>query len=347
MNSIRIIAAYLMLAFIGGSAFGQDCDSKLEEANRAYYNGEFKKLLELMEDCADKISTSEGNVEAYGLMAQAALMTEADSLAEKYLLQILKLDPFYKPKIGALKEFTEMHKKFEIRNFLTVGFMAGLNHSSFSILDYHSYASVTNEPASYEPNPGFNFNLWASYYLIYDFYLRAGLGFQQHEFYQEEIIFDYQSVSSQETYQYYNIPILLEYQFSKWKLKPFLNGGVSYQILNSARADIVNAPLEGGVPNPFAGVTRSLENYDISDLRTSGNWNMLLGGGLRYQMRYLSLEASVYYENGNNNLVDQSARYSDNTLYSDYSYISDDFKLRHVSFNLGLIYTFLKPIKTK
>lgn len=337
----------LLLSFLtaGTALFGQSCDSKLEEANRAYYNGEFNTVLTLLEPCAASMSTKELRVEAYSLLSQSAIMIQNDSLAESNALNTLKEDPFYTPKSTSLRLYQQIHENFVIRNYLNLGYSMGFNNSSFSILDYHSYASITDEPTEYESFTGFNLNIWASYFILYDFYLRTGLSYQQHEFFQEEIIFDYQSVSSRETYRYLSIPLQLEYQFSKWKLKPFVNGGFSYHMLTSATADIQNSPLEGGIPNPFAGVTRSLENYDVSDQRTTGNWNLLLGGGLRYQIKHFSFEASIYYENGENNLVDETKRFDDEMLYSDYSYLSDDFKLRQLSFNLGIVYSFLKPIQ--
>jgi hypothetical protein len=347
MNKRRITALAIILTFLANTTSAQECDSKLEEANRAYYNGEFQKVMDLLLPCADEISSREGRIEAYTLLSQASIMMEEDSLAQTMAFNTLKQNPFYKPRQGTLKAYQDMHDGFEIRNYLNLGFSAGLNHSSFSILDYHSYASISEEPASYQTFTGFNFNLWASYFLIYDFYFKAGLGFQQHEFYQQEIIFNYQLVSSRETYQYLSIPLQLEYQFSKWKLKPFVNGGVSYHTLSSAQADITNSPIEGGIPNPFAGVTRSVEDYDISHQRTSGHWNLLVGGGLRYQVQHFSIEASIYYENGENNLVEESVRYQNSELISQYSYVPDDFKLRQLSFNLGIVYSFLKPVRAK
>ena len=345
--NILLIILMVLAGLNPYSVLGQDCDSKLNEANRAYYNGDFTTVLQLLKPCADQMTSKQNRLEAYALMAQASILTEDDQAAHDYTLQALKTDPFYTPRPNDLEEYRDIYEQIEIRNFLNLGFSAGLNQPSFSILDYHSYASVTDEPSSYESNTGINISLWGAYYLIYDFYIRTGFGFQQHEFFQQEVIFDYQSVSSRETYQYFSIPIQLEYQFSKWDVKPFVNAGVSYHILNSAKADILNNPIESTVPNPFGGVSRSLDSYDISDLRTTGNWNLLIGGGLRYQIKHFAIEASIYYENGENNLVKESARYSDAQLHQDYSYVSDDFKLRQLNVNLGIVYSFLTPKRSK
>ena len=88
--NILLIILIVLAGLNPHSVLGQDCDAKLNEANRAYYNGDFATVLELLKPCAEQMSSKQNRLEAYALMAQASILTEDDQAAQDYTLQALK-----------------------------------------------------------------------------------------------------------------------------------------------------------------------------------------------------------------------------------------------------------------
>ena len=242
---------------------GQDCATKLENAKRSYYNGQFSQIEASLLPCLEKGFNSVEKEEALELLAKASVMIENEAKAEEYMLQLLSLNPLYQPRSSDLLDFAELFQRFQVKTRFNLGIAAGFNLPDFTVMRYQSYASRTIEPTAYGRETGLSAGIFGEYALTQNIYLGTSALIQSHTLHQSEIILDYQEVSSSERYLYMNTPLVVKYQLNRWGLKPSLEAGIGVHTLLSATADISLIPLAPEFPKAFIGSPQSVEDFAV------------------------------------------------------------------------------------
>jgi outer membrane protein W len=134
---------------------------------------------------------------------------------------------------------------------------------------------------------------------------------------------------------YFDLPLLLKYEFTQNKLRPFVQAGVYYSILvNSTKGVTVS-----GIDNASGG-TNSFENEPVvvgaKDLFTN-NWGAIAGGGVNYNLGNVRIVLDISYHIGMSNIANVKNRYGSDRL-SGIGDAQDDLKTNHLLFSVGCLF---------
>lgn len=343
---MRWLIILIMSSCLSLSVSAQDCTQNLEEARRAYFNGSFERVIQLLSgECIGNRLQGTEKTDALRLMIQSNLLIDQDSLADQLTFKLFQHDPLYTSRSTDLLEFQTVQKNYYIKTRFNLGLIAGVNFPQFEILEYRSYASVTNETKGYEPIAGFLAGAVIETPIYKSIYASSGLIYQSFGYQQREDILNYQQVTIKEKLHYLMIPFQLKWKVNKWSINPFISGGINIHRLIKSTADLSLLALPTEFPTAFIGVPEIVSGYDISTQRKEWTLNCSFGVGVSKSLGMTHLEIGVFYDYGLNNLVEVDNRYSDENLYKTYSYVADDFKMDNLRFSIGVSRSFVKPKK--
>jgi hypothetical protein len=326
---------------------GQDCNINLDESRRAYYDGKFNQVISLLKDCVEKLQSNSEKAESLELLSKSSLMLNENEEAEKYMKELLTVNPLFVVRESELIVFKNLYKEFEIRTRFNVGAEIGGNLQQYTVLQYHSYAGISSQPKNYDSYPGISFGVFYEYFITRNLLAGAKFLYQTHSYKQSGTLMDYQSLSVNEKLTYLNVPLQLKYQINKWGLKPFFSAGVSLHYLTSSKARIDLFSIDQNLPIQINPNAYSTSKYDLSDQRKKFTCNYAVGGGVKKPFGLWSVQLEFQYEFGLNNLARPESRYSDPVLLNTYSYVSNDFKMDHFRVTAGIVRSFVYPKKIK
>lgn len=326
-------------------AYAQNCSENLEQAKRAYFNGNFQQATDLLQSCVETEWNQREKTEALEILIKSNLIQLKKETADQYMMSLLSVSPLYAVRESDLIEFKNLFNEYEIRTRWNVGLRIGGNQQYYSVLHYQSYGSNTQEPASYKAKIGFSAGITGEYAITKKIFVSLEALYQTHGYSQTEIIQDYQRVSITENLAYINTPLQLQYQMKIKGLTPFVSAGIGLHYLLKSEGDISLLALEPEFFNLASGIPQLTENYNLKSQRKPVTLNYVFGSGVRKSFGLTSIELAVHYEFGCTNLVDTKNRYDDNTLYDTYSYVPDDFKMNHLRITAGVFKTIVYPKK--
>ena len=321
----------------------QDCLDNLQEAKRAYFNGDFDQVLTL-EGCYTTLD-SEYKKEAMELLINAHLVLDNNQVADQYMEELLTEFPLYQSRSTDLIEFQELHKTYEIKTKWNVGAFAGINIPDFHIMQYRSLASITEETSGYSNDLGVSLGINAQRMLWKKLFVSGSLIYQQFGYSQKETIMTFQDVFISEKLNYISTPIQIGYEFFKSNIKVYISGGVSPHFLISAKGDIELFGIEPDQTTTLTGIPRKVQGYDLTDQRNRVTLNYVAGLGVKRSFGLYAVELAFHYEFGLSNLVNEEKRFTDENLWRTYSYVPDDFKIDYVRITLGVVKSFVYPKK--
>ncbi len=134
---------------------------------------------------------------------------------------------------------------------------------------------------------------------------------------------------------YFDLPLLLKYEFTQNKLRPFIQAGVYYSILVNATKGVTVS----GTDNASGGTT-TFENEPVvvgaKDLFTN-NWGAIAGGGLNYNLGNVRVVLDISYHIGMSNIANVNNRFANDRL-SGIGDAQDDLKTNHLLFSVGCLF---------
>ncbi len=317
----------------------------MAEAQRAYFNGNFNQVHSLISNCHHNSFNKDDKRVALELLINSSLILNNSEQADQYMEQLLAEYPLYKSRETDLVEFRRLLDTYELRTRFNLGVHVGFNNPDYSIMQYRSLSSLTEEPASYNSKAGISMGISGEWNVWQNLFLSGSVLIQNHRYNQDETILGYQNVFIEERLTYLSTPFQVKYYLLNRGIKPFVSGGINPHLLVSSKADLQLFGLDPDFITPLVGIPRKVSNYQISDQRKSVTLNYLIGVGIQRSFGLWSAELGVFYEFGLNNLVNEDNRYSDKTLIEVYSYVPDDFKMDHLRIAIGLIRSFIVPSK--
>jgi hypothetical protein len=145
-------------------------------------------------------------------------------------------------------------------------------------------------------------------------------------------VLNVENISKSKT-EYFNLPIILQYQLNVQKTSPYIFIGASYGLLRSAQHSVkVNSVQENGVEFSES----STDNYSSEYIRSKIN---LLGGiGIIRDFKLFHLAIDLSYWIGMNNIINESNRYNTHSIGGTTYDIPDDIKLNHLVLNTSIIF---------
>ena len=134
---------------------------------------------------------------------------------------------------------------------------------------------------------------------------------------------------------YFDLPLLLKYEFTQNKLRPFVQAGIYYSILVNATKGVTVS----GTDNASGG-TNAFENepaiVGAKDL-FSNNWGAIAGGGVNYNLGNVRIVLDIAYHIGMSNIANVNNRFANDRL-SGIGDAQDDLKTNHLLFSVGCLF---------
>jgi outer membrane protein W len=135
---------------------------------------------------------------------------------------------------------------------------------------------------------------------------------------------------------YVDLPLIVKYDLTKTKLRPFVQAGVFYSLLVNATKSVT---VEG---TDFAsGSTNQFSNEPLivgaTDLYHKSYWGLLAGAGAEYNLGNVRLILDVSYRMGMSNITNTSNRF-DNDRLNGIGDALDDMKLNNIVISAGCLF---------
>ena len=113
---MKHLVTLVILLYNISQAVAQNCSQSLEDATRAYYNGQFREVEPALSNCLENELEKAEKIEALKLLTNTQLLLNNSEKADEYLLQLLTVDPNYQLRESDLIEF----KNFLGSNFFQI-----------------------------------------------------------------------------------------------------------------------------------------------------------------------------------------------------------------------------------
>lgn len=134
---------------------------------------------------------------------------------------------------------------------------------------------------------------------------------------------------------YADLPLLLKYEFTQNKLRPYLQAGVYYSILVNANKSVTVS----GTDNASGGTT-TFENEAVvvgSKNLFTNNWGIIAGAGLNYNLGNVRIVFDASYHMGMSNIANVQNRFSNDRL-NGIGDAQDDLKTNNLVFSVGCLF---------
>ncbi len=134
---------------------------------------------------------------------------------------------------------------------------------------------------------------------------------------------------------YFEFPLLIRYEPLKTRLRPFIQAGVYYAVLNNAykATEIKVTDEASGAVNQY---TETNIMVGAKELFIKSNMGWIAGAGLSYPLGNIRLALDISYRHNTNNITSAANRYSNDRLTGSGD-IMDDLKLRNLSASVSLL----------
>jgi len=342
MKKMFVIALILFPLLEAGA---QNCSQNLEDAKRAYYNGQLQEVPKLLEGCLEDLDKGE-LLDAYKILINTHLIEGEDEMAEKYMLSLLNYEPLYKVQGSDLQEFKNLRNSYIVISQYTLGVMVGPIRPDYQIMRHFSIDGNAIEPADYNEHAGISFGITSDIRLLYKLYANISLLYDRRSFDQQEIILGFQRVRSDETQQRFTLPLILRYiqPIKNWNI--FAGGGYGFHYLLKATGDFLHMPLQSEFP-VIDGTPYFSEKINISKQhrRVTRSWQVTCG--IQRPVDKYIFELKFTYERGLNNLIDEDNRYFSKELTENFAYVPDDVRVHAYKISLAVYRNFYKSQKKK
>ncbi|CAN5625067.1 hypothetical protein BH10BAC4_BH10BAC4_05000 [soil metagenome] len=135
---------------------------------------------------------------------------------------------------------------------------------------------------------------------------------------------------------YVDLPLIVKYDLTKTKLRPYVQAGAFYSMLINATKSVAVEGVDyasGGI-NQFSNEPLIV---GATDLYHNSYWGILFGGGADYNLGNVRLVMDVSYRIGMSNVTNTSNRFSNDRL-SGIGDAMDDMKLNNIVISAGCLF---------
>ncbi|QTN37694.1 hypothetical protein HZ996_00605 [Cryomorphaceae bacterium] len=340
MKTNILIWLTLMVSF---GTLGQDCESSLEEARRAYYDGRFDEVISLLQPCSESENRSVRS-DALELMAKAEILTGRDSTSDFHVAGLLEADPLYKYSRSELQSFKEIVDSYSINRKWSLGLRSGAVMPNIVITQYHSYASSALEPSSYETQVGFSGTLEGRYFLMPFLALSGGLQYQSLTYQFSELQLEAQEARVNDHMEYVGLPLQAELSLpiGSWHVEGGL--GWQFQWLARSSGELSLFPIEGEIPTGLDAPAK-VGTVDLTPWKNTWNHSFIAHLIVERRIGLYAVGLGTYYQGGQSNITNDDERWHDLEATHEYGYLPDDFTLSAWTIELSVRRYFFTPKK--
>jgi hypothetical protein len=327
---------------------GNECLSKVKEADRLFQDGLYDKCIDLLEVVLKSCSlTRSEKVLALELAAKAYLETDDPEKAESAVNLMLKTYPHYELKEQDNSEsFNRLVKKYNVHPRFSVGIRNTADWVSFkttkiySVLDGLDYSESYNQKLEgILTGFGLMYYGWAEYEFDRDISLNADLIFKWTKFnrnFTKASTFD---LSFSETDNFIEIPLYLKKYFHPGKnMLTYLTAGMGWMHMTKANANV-------SIYYTNIDSTASAGNINMLEMRNRNTFEWVAGAGIGYKVKNLRLFIDIRYYGGMNSFTNPNKGLKNSMLINDYFYIDNSVKLNQFEIGASVSYTFINSVK--
>lgn len=351
----RIIAALLLIFFIGRSALAQDeCELILIQAQEEFNAGHLSSIPAMLKDCLDKNQRRDWRQRANLLLAETYLLLEDPIGAEASYLNVLRANPEYLTDQSRDPiDLVYLSGKFTATPIFSLHGYAGPNISPVRVIHDVRIGGEAYTKEKYYARLGWQVGVGADF--NYNDYLSAAadLSFSNSSYrHKTSDLFgvnkDIVELIDHQTWL--AIPLSVKYCESQGKFRRYGYIGYSLNYLVAANADVEinNRDAKAGdTGEDLLSFTKSLTKVNLGGNRAPFNSAFFLGGGIKYKYKLEYFYLDLRYSFGIKNIVDSDNRFNTVNEGLPYPYVDDDFRMDNLAISVGYIHPLYKPRKLK
>jgi hypothetical protein len=351
MNLFRVALLVVLSISVSISAFAQEnCQQTLDLANTEFESGRFYGLPSLLKGCLEAGFTNEQRFRAYYLLAQAYLVLDDPIGAETSYLNLLKVNPEFKPneKDDPI-DIVYLSRKFTSRPRFTPHYRIGANVTFPGVIEGVS-TSASQVNISRTLRVGVQIGMGLDWNIDDNWSLCTGIAYATKSFGVTTSNIATSDVSTVvDKSNWVDIPLYLKYSYDSGKIRPFGYVGLVANLMVSSSASLVFN--DNSSVNAQTRIAQG-PDIDLGFKRNFFNRSLVFGGGVKYKIGRNFLYADARYMVGMNNITiaDKNFYNSDGTLattLTQYQYVNDFLRLDNLSISFGYIRPLYDPRKLK
>lgn len=342
------------------------CQERLIQASQLYEKGKLSQVIQTLANCLynhDESRVTRRN--ALNMAAESFIFMDSVSLAQRTLLELLRLDPFYKvnkdiPEMRYLREQVVTYPCVEISGFFGPNVLTRANFQSAMVYPGGMLASrkFSLKGVDDDFDVSWGFNAGIEFGLALDrrsnFDLHFGLDVSRYTFrYVQEMDnvpnfdkeLDRARLFIAEKHFWLRAPLFLSFNLVPREsiverhVIPYLKIGGSYDHLLRQTAKLSSLKLSF----PPDDTSTTNPGTRIGDYRQSGNFSVLAGAGVKLHLHRFFLLLDAQYSQMLRNLRNTNAA---RLSIEDYRYVDNDFTLSNFSLRLGFgVFLFRAKVK--
>ncbi len=237
-----------------------------------------------------------------------------------------------------------------------LGFRLGAGLTKAKVVERFSAFSSTTNPEETYPKSYQNFryiNPLAGMEFLFTYQTQFGISFQpnyrrlrfgySNDYNWQDDTVATNTVSLKYTQQvkldYLEFPLIFKYDFTKTRLRPYVQVGGFYGLLVSA-IKTVEVDGKDQAAGGSSEYLREKITVGANDLFITSSYGWLAGAGCSYKMGNIRMTLDINYRSGMNNITDVKNRYTNNQL-SGVGDVMDDIKIKNITLSVGCLF----PIK--
>ena len=361
-----VLGCCFLLLHFGAWAQVDSCQERLIQASQLYEKGKLSQVIQTLGSCLynhDESRVTRRNV--LNMAAESFIFMDSVRLAQLTLLELLRLDPFYKvnkdiPEMRYLREQVVTYPCVEISGFFGPNVLTRANFQSAMVHPGGTLASrkfsLKGVDDDFDVSWGFNAGLEMGLALDRrsNFDLHFGLDVSRYAFrYVQEMDnvpnfdneLDRARLFIAEKHFWLRAPLFLSFNLVPREsiverhLIPYLKIGASYDHLLRQTAKLSSLKLSFP-PDDTSTVNPGTR---IGDYRQSSNFSVLAGAGVKLHLHRFFLLLDAQYSQMLRNLRNTTA---ERLSIDDYRYVDNDFTLSNFSLRLGFgVFLFRAKVK--
>ena len=354
MRKNLLVIPLVLMAIFSIAQEDSDCSKTLKKAQLTYDAGEIEKVEVMLKKCLEEDGfTLAEKTEAEKLIILSKLFEDDIPSAEIMMIDLLKINPDFKPKSNDHQELKDLYSRFRTDPLLILDYTVGLNFTDATISRYYTLNYESPYFKNYYTKIGANVGVVANYLITKNIRANLGINYKNQNFGIYEFfgydgsgfeVDDYQAIDAQININLLGFQLGATKEFGRRKVVPFIGTGIFIDAYLSS-----SHLIERSYQNNEASIA-NVTGPKVSSLAlVKGNNSSIYSDiGLRYKIGLRGkLIFSIKTAVGINNQTYQNNRYNNPELVYKYYFIPDDYLLHNMSINIGYSQLIFKPKKLK
>ncbi len=341
------IILFIIAGFTTYVTAQSNCVKVLEEAGKAFEEGDIQDIPQKLMDCMESGFTRAQKIEAYKLIIMSYLFDDSQYEAETTMLEFLRKYPEYQIMPNDPVEFVYLFESYRTASVLSLSAFIGPTFSNPAIKESYSAFDLNSTDLKNKTGNGFSFGFGISREIATNTKIHLDAVYTTHKYtFIEEVttVLEDENIASskvsfKENLQRISFPLSLSYEMRIGNLEYFVKAGASLELLSDAKASVEKV-------NQYTSSNITGNDIDLNDFRNQITSSLVVGTGAKIKVPRGFIVLEARYHKGLINLSEKET-ITRHTLAPDYNYIDDVFSLDYVSVSLGYVYSIYQSKKKR